>query len=460
MEYPFINEILMQLLSDSFSIFCGAGATADLTKRNWEDIFSKKTQEIYKSKISDDIYLLADLEKKYYNHENFYKEVCQKLQTNIDAGSSHVNTIIDLNLNQIWTTNFDEIIEETIRRKYNVDPIVLVTSKDLLTCNLNGDHVVYKLNGSVNSLDSMVLTKSDFFDYFKKQRLFFELLKRQLVLDTFLFVGYSFKDDLVLNALREIKEIFPHNGKTHYRFFINKLEDNSKKILKLKKEFNCYEQKYFEDIYNIKTINLESYSQIDEYMIELYKRFCNHNVLFCGSFRNINNELRLKIEKIIDAIICRLYINNFNVYSGNGRGIGEIIVARAKLHTKSRNNRFINRPLIFTGDNPEEKMIKNKKIEKDCSTMLIICGQDDTLTSSANVKNQYEQFISVNNKLVIPIPATGYAAYDIFYSDIFHNSYFYKVMKNSFNQLATCDNPDEIANIVVNMILQYRKEPC
>ena len=39
-----------------------------------------------------------------------------------------------------------------------------------------------------------------FFDYFKKQRLMFELLKRQLVLDSFLFVGYSFKDDLVLKC--------------------------------------------------------------------------------------------------------------------------------------------------------------------------------------------------------------------------------------------------------------------
>lgn len=49
------------------------------------------------------------------------------------------------------------------------------------------------------------------------------MLKRQLVLDSFLFIGYSFTDDLVLNALREIKEVFPNQGKIHYRFVKEKI---------------------------------------------------------------------------------------------------------------------------------------------------------------------------------------------------------------------------------------------
>ena len=457
MDYPYINEILKQLLSDSFSIFCGSGATADLTKKKWEDIFSKKTRKFYKSKFSEDIYLLSDLEKSYYNKDNFYKEIIKNLQIKEESESKHINAIIDLNLNQIWTTNFDEIIEQTIRRKFDIEPVVLATSNDLFTQNLNGEYVVYKLNGTINTPDSMVLTKSDFFDYFKKQRLFFELLKRQLVLDSFLFIGYSFQDDLVLNALREIKEIFPHKGKIHYRFFVPQY--NKKSELELKKEFYIYEQRYFEDKYNIKTIPLDSFSQIDDYLQELYKRFCNHNVLFCGSFRNISNELRLKIENIIDALIDKLFINDFNVYSGNGRGIGEIIVARAALHAKAHNNRFINRPLIFTGDDEDVKKIKNKKIEKDCNTMIIICGQDESLENSRNVKNQFDQFKYGGNKLIIPIPITEYAAKEIFESEAFRKLDCYKTMKDRFERLAACENPEEIANLIVNMILQNRKEP-
>ena len=209
MVYPFIDQLQEQLLIDSFSIFCGAGATADLTKRKWEDIFHEKTKMFYNANLSNDIYLLSDLEKNYYNTNNFYSDIKSKLS--FDGISRHIECIIKLNLNHIWTTNFDEIIENAIFKEYGVKPVVLSTSKDLLSKNLNVEHVVYKLNGTINDENSMVLTKTDFFEYFKKQRLFFELLKRQLVLDSFLFVGYSFQDNLVLNALREIKDVFPEN---------------------------------------------------------------------------------------------------------------------------------------------------------------------------------------------------------------------------------------------------------
>ncbi len=426
MEYPFINQLQEQLLIDSFSIFCGAGATSDLTKRKWEDIFHEKTKKFYDAKLTSDIYLLSDFEKNYYNADNFYDDIKNKLSVK-NGISKHIECIIRLNLNNIWTTNFDEIIENAIYREYGVEPTVLATSKDLLSKNLNADHVVYKLNGTVNDANSMVLTKTDFFDYFKKQRLFFELLKRQLVLDSFLFIGYSFQDDLVLNALREIREVFPNNGKTHYRFVIQENDQLDSEKRALKKEFTKYERQYFMDKYNIQSILLDNFTDIDKYLNELYRRFCNHNILFCGSFRNISNELRIHIENIIDVVIRELYSNRFNVYSGNGRGLGEIIVARAKLHSMMPNNRFVNRPLIFTGDSNKQKQLKNKQIEKDCNTMLIFCGQDESLSNSKNVINQFKNFIAKNEskKLVIPIPSTGYSAREIFNSESYRNTYSY-----------------------------------
>ncbi|MDE6474751.1 MAG: SIR2 family protein [Clostridia bacterium] len=460
MDYPFIEQLQEQLILDSFSIFCGAGATADLTKRKWEDIFHNKTKRFYEAKLSNDIYLLSDLEKNYYNKENFYIDIKNKLTVG-ESVSNHIQSIIKLNLNQIWTTNFDEIIESAIKKEYGVEPIILSTSKDLLSKNINAEHVVYKLNGTIQDETTMVLTKTDFFEYFKKQRLFFEILKRQLVLDSFLFIGYSFQDDLVLNALREIKDVFPNNGQTHYRFVVNDYDEmKSNEDKKLKEEFLKYEQLYFLDKYNIKTIQVDKYNQIDDYLSELYRRFCNHNILFCGSFRNIDNNLRLHIENIIDIIIYELYRNKFNVYSGNGRGLGEIIVAQAKRHARYPYNRFINRPLIFTGDSIEVKENKNKQIEKDCNTMLIFCGQDEGLTNSANVRKQFKDFIDKNdNKLVIPIPSTGYAAKEIFFSEDYRNSYSYRIMHSELESLVSLREPTEIAKLVVGLIRKYRKEP-
>lgn len=459
MNFAYVNEIVSQLLSNTFSVFCGAGASADITNSKWEDIFCETTREFYRRKLSDDIYFLADLEKHYYNADNFYKDIVSVISNGSGKESAHINGIINLNLNQVWTTNFDTHIEETIYRKYGVRPTVIKDSKDLFSASLNGPYIVYKLNGSVEDTSSMVLTKSDFFDYFKKQRLMFELLKRQLVLDSFLFVGYSFKDDLVLNALREIKEIFPEQGKQHYRFSVEVPSNGDT----CQDQFRQYERRYFEDKYNIKTIQLQSYHEIDLYLGEIYKRFCNHNVFICGSFREISREARFQIEQLVDHLIRRLFEHGFNVYSGNGRGLGEIVVARSNKYQEQTHGKLINRPFIFTGDSTPQKREKNKLIMKDCNTMIIICGQDESLSTSKNVLDQFHQFMTDSETgtmpLIIPLPSTGFAAKEIFMSEEFTASACCRENPELYQRINVCGDPEQLAKLVVNLIASYRMEP-
>lgn len=447
----YINEIVNEILSGTFSVFCGAGADFDATNQEWQDIFTEKTKKLYK-KESSDIYLLADLEKNYHNTETFLDDVCANLTKVSNLESEHINNIVNLNINQIWTTNFDTIIENTIKRKLGFYPTIIKESSDLFTESLKSRYIVYKLNGCVTKPNTMILTKSDFFTYFKKQRLLFEILKRQLVLDSFLFIGYSFTDDLVLNALREIKEVFPNKGKSHYRFVL-KNEDSDNEYLSLT------EQYYF-DNYNIKSIYINDYSQIDLYLKELYKRFCNHNVLISGSFRQLkSNDTRVYIEDLVNCLVKKLTSNNYNIYSGNGRGLGEIIVAQ--INKCDSENHFVNRPLIFTNDSIEEKNKKNRLIMKDCDAMIIICGQDDSLVSSKNVINQFNEFLCQNeNKycVVIPIPSTGYSAKEIYYSERFRNSNFYITNSSIFNELEKTTDVTQIANIVVNILKSYKVE--
>ena len=452
MEY--IDDIVREMINGTFSVFCGAGADCDATRKEWQDIFTEKTKEFYKE-YSSDIYFLADLEKRYYNSESFLTDICKNLAAVSNLESQHINNIINLNINQIWTTNFDSIIENTIQRNFGFTPTIIRESADLFTENLSSRYLVYKLNGCVNKPDTMVLTKSDFFDYFKKQRLMFEMLKRQLVLDSFLFVGYSFTDDLVLNALREIKEVFPHQGKVHYRF----AKKNSDSILEC--EFNKLEAQYFYDKYNIKTIYITDFSDIDTYLQKVYERFCNHNVLIAGSFRQLqNNNERVYIENLIDCLVQKLTGNNFNIYSGNGRGLGEIVVAQ--INKRNAEKRFVNRPLIFTNDSNEEKIIKNRLIMKDCDTMIVVCGQDASLVSSKNVINQFLTFLNEDEKknypLVVPIPSTGYAAKEIFYSKEFRCSNVFLTNQAIFQELGDTTDIEHIVHLIVNLIKSYKME--
>lgn len=451
----YIDEVIIEMLNGTLSVFCGAGADIDATQKRWQDIFTNKTIEFYNNKYSSDIYFLADLERQYYNSDSFLVDVCKKLNTISNCESQHINNIINLNINQIWTTNYDLIIEKTIERKFGFAPTIIKESADLFKENLNSRYVIYKLNGCVSKPETMVLTKSDFSDYFKKQRLLFEVLKRQLVLDSFLFIGYSFADELVLNALREIKEVFPNRGKTHYRFMVK--NDNDIKA----QEYHKFEASYFYDKYNIKTIYIDDFKNIDNYLKKLYEGFCNHNVFVAGSFRQLrNNQERLYIEKLLNCLIQKLTENGYNIYSGNGRGLGEIVIAQVnKLKVETH---FVNRPLIFTNDTNAEKDVKNRLIMKDCDTMIIVSGQDDSLTSSKNVISQFRTFL--NNAegktfpLVIPIPTTGYAAQDIYNSEEFRNSNVYLTNKEAFEALGSTIEVEDIVTIVINLIKSYKFE--
>lgn len=454
MEY--IDNLVKELLNGTFSVFCGAGADSDATKTGWEKLFTDKTQKFYNQKYSSDMYFLADLEKRYINPESFLSDIRNKLSKYSELRSEHINNIVNLNINQIWTTNFDSIIENTVKRELGIEPTVIEQSNDILENGLNFPYTIYKLNGSLGASDennTMVLTKADYFDYFEKQRLLFEMLKRQLVLDTFLFVGYSFADDLVLSALREIKRIFPTKGKAHYRFL---KETNDL----LRKEYDKLESQYYDEEYNIKTIPIEDFSDIDVYLKKLYRKFCHHNVFIAGSFRQLkDNDERIYIEKLVRAIVQNLTSNGFNIYSGNGRGLGEIVVAQVS--DSGAEKQFVNRPLIFTGDSEEQKERKNQLIMKDCDTMIIICGQDDSLKASNNVINQFVSFMKSNENrkypLVIPIPVTGYAAKKIYDSEKFRKSNVYLTNQKAFNVLSTDDIP-KITNIVGNLIKSYKSE--
>lgn len=350
---------------------------------------------------------------------------------------------------------------------------MISTSSEIIKNGLNAPYTIYKLNGSigntyqndseyVNKEDTMVLTKTDFFNYFEKQRLLFEILKRQLVLDTFLFIGYSFSDDLVLNALREIKKTFPTGARVHYRF-------QQKKSAELQ-EFMELESKYYEDEYNIKTIWIDKFKEIDEYLQEIYYKFCERNIFIAGSFRQLSgNEERKYIEQLVGSLIAKLTNSGFRIYSGNGRGLGEIVVAQ--IEDKQATSQFVNRPLIFTGDPQKEKKYKNKLIMKDCSIMIVICGQDDSLLSSKNVMKQFSTFTKHNSKakhnsetennsekklpLVIPLPTTGYAAKDIYCKKSFKKSLIYRTNKAAFKKLEVPDI-DNITNVVMNLILSYK----
>ena len=206
-----IANIVDKLRKNQIAVFCGAGATYDFTGKSWKDLFESEFE------IND------KEEPNFYKFAQFYELHMSRsyLETNISNAfskkvtttnySKHIKALLQLPITEFWTTNFDTVIESMIENETQLIPSVIYNSENLVKINENKKYKVFKMNGSLTDTKSMVITETDYNKYLVEQQVLFEQLKRELILNSFIFIGYSFSDNLVLNCLSEIKRSLPHS---------------------------------------------------------------------------------------------------------------------------------------------------------------------------------------------------------------------------------------------------------
>ena len=99
--------------------------------------------------------------------------------------------------------NFKYICETMIKNETGLTPSVIYNSNNLIKIKENKKYKIFKLNGSITDSKSMVITELDYHKFRNNQQLLLEQLKRELILKSFLFIGYSFADRLVLDCLTD-----------------------------------------------------------------------------------------------------------------------------------------------------------------------------------------------------------------------------------------------------------------
>lgn len=114
----------------------------------------------------------------------------------------------------IFTTNYDTLLENA----YPQEERVVITSNE--GCSYVDDKKVniYKLHGDITTLnapDGIVITESDYKNYFKTGRyeLIWETLKLAFSKKHVLFIGYSLEDDNIINIIKKVRECIGTNMK-------------------------------------------------------------------------------------------------------------------------------------------------------------------------------------------------------------------------------------------------------
>lgn len=93
---------------------------------------------------------------------------------------------MDLNFKNIWTTNYDSVIEDNLSKRRIISNKIIRDS-DLVSLVPQTDVTIYKLNGDVSDSDNIVITKADIEKYNDNHQLLLTFLKRNLYLIHFCF---------------------------------------------------------------------------------------------------------------------------------------------------------------------------------------------------------------------------------------------------------------------------------
>ena len=193
------------------SLYAGFPSGNDLKKRLIDSLNTKEqavinhelplpslAEEIYRLKGGNKNFLISKLKEIFINTEP--KSILTHIQL---AQIPHVKTII--------TTNYDELFEKA----YGNNCQKIFSSKDIPYLNKDKTHV-FKIHGDLIDPDSIILTNSDYNNFFKansENDVLWKVVSERLASNNVIFLGYNLEDPNVSVLFDKISDELGDNRK-------------------------------------------------------------------------------------------------------------------------------------------------------------------------------------------------------------------------------------------------------
>lgn len=221
-EYELIcDEIGKASESNQLVVFVGAGMSNNFGFPTWNGLVGKMYEELTgkefkkgKSFSSDELLRIPQAlrSSNKVSYERILKE-CFGAHRVRSSENAILDEIIKLKPKHIITTNFDILIEKFLRdkeealyKKHSAKEgyaklvksqvpyhyMTVVRDADMVSANAN--HLLLKIHGDVQHMDSLILCEDDYLEYSESHILMENFIKSLLINHTFLFVGYGVGD--------------------------------------------------------------------------------------------------------------------------------------------------------------------------------------------------------------------------------------------------------------------------
>lgn len=465
----FIKTFARELQSDSAAIFLGAGMSKAVGYVDWRELLEDIAGELgLDIRLEHDLIAVAQYHVNHRggNSDGLAKKILEEFSEQAQPSEAH-EVIARLPIRTYWTTNYDTLIEDALRKAYRIAD-VKHNIKQLTSTKPKRDAVVYKMHGDVSDPSSAVLYKQQYERYYIERKPFVSALSGDLVAKTFLFLGFSFSDpnlDYILSRLH----IYGTSKRTHYCIMkaVAAANPADQALEERRQELRINDLKRFA----INTLLVANYEAIPSILKRIESKFRKNTVFFSGSAEEYGDWDRQTALALAHNLAKGCVNLNSRVVNGFGWGVGSAVINGALEAIYGNPQKFsedqlIVRPFPQHGEKLQELWEEyRQRMISLAGVAIFMFG--NTLEDQRNLVRadgvQREFQIAIQHGLVpIPIGATGYVAEELWNKVLATPSAYYAGMEDwivpIIRELGDKTlELDELVNSVINIIKQLNK---
>ena len=438
---PDWNELLEK-------IACEVGVDKEEMKK-WGG-YEKRATELEYHCFAKEKPLYVEGEDRRYPLRKIIEKIITERSTVFENKAMEVNALASIIPTAIITTNYDELLEETFGKKYNV-----CIGQDIIWSRAdNNSKTIYKIHGSVSKPSSIVITQEDYDNFMASSKYLYAKLMTLFWENPIVFMGYGIGDDNVKNVLDTILDVMTEEQKKEFeqRIWVLARAKNNKESFeetelstgknKVKIKKFCLDasySKFYEALstatHNIQEKNLKftiSENAIDLLIKPLYQNQDKFKVVVRELLQNamdackkVNKSIKVTIEVVVEDDNVKLKVADYGVgmdfndianyfltigkssknEDDNGLtgefGIGILSIFLIGKEAKVYSRKELSLPIgihIFQSDNEKkvEKIDVNKAIFKnDIATMLEVDIDDEKTVNHLKEAKKIEDVIAV-----------------------------------------------------------------
>ena len=243
------------------TILVGAGLSLDAGYPDWSSLLERVGNQLQLPDL-DDLPLLAQFYINEHSEQDLQDLIRQELQLDPPPQPTQIHKLLaQLPLAEIWTTNYDNLIESALGNTESV----YVNDDDLARIGDQTGCRVYKIHGSLtNTEQPLIAARDQYIRYGDTHQHFWALLQASFLTNSFLILGFSFTDPNFDQVFRTIRRARHDIRRQHFAVMRKPSGEEDKTLFELQlKDL---------DTVGINVATIDNYSEMADLLKQLTAR--------------------------------------------------------------------------------------------------------------------------------------------------------------------------------------------